>query len=158
MPTHYGKWSDPGIPHRGWTSVDVEDLGPSEMAVCEMCEEQRIRSVHTMEHSDHPVVLRVGCICAGNMEQDLVGARNREAEVRQRGRRRSGWLERKGWRISQAGNPYINYRGLNVALYRRGPQWAARIVNRDTDETIWLPACDSVNAAALAAYDAIHAP
>jgi len=40
-----GKWSQAGVPHRGWTCVDIDDLGePS--ATCEMCETQEIRYVH----------------------------------------------------------------------------------------------------------------
>ena len=44
-----GKWSRVGVPHKGWTCVNVEDLGEPE-AVCEMCEIQQIRYVHWMEH------------------------------------------------------------------------------------------------------------
>ena len=39
-----GKWSQAGVPHKGWIWVDIEDLGePS--ATCEMCETQEIRYV-----------------------------------------------------------------------------------------------------------------
>ena len=85
-----GKWAEPGVPHRGWTCVNIEDLGEP-AAICEMCEVMCIRYVHTMEHPDHEP-LRVGCVCAGNMEQDLVGARQRETEFRKRQSRRSRWL------------------------------------------------------------------
>ena len=43
-----GKWSQIGVPHRGWTCVSVDDLGAPD-AVCEMCETQAIRYVHHME-------------------------------------------------------------------------------------------------------------
>jgi hypothetical protein len=39
--------------------------------VCEMCESQTIRYVQHMEHPDYPDVLKVGCICAGHMEENL---------------------------------------------------------------------------------------
>ena len=43
-----GKWAQPGVPHKGWTRVDIEDLGePSE--VCAMREIQEIRYVHHMQ-------------------------------------------------------------------------------------------------------------
>lgn len=50
---HFGKWSMPGVPHKGWTCIDIEDLGAPD-AVCEMCERQDIRYVHAMEHPDYP--------------------------------------------------------------------------------------------------------
>jgi hypothetical protein len=55
-----GKWSDPGIPHKGWECIDFEDLDePSE--TCEMCEFQTIRYVHVMRHPEYPSPLRCGC-------------------------------------------------------------------------------------------------
>lgn len=59
-----GKWSQPGVPHKGWTCLDIEDLGePS--ATCEMCEAQEIRYVHHMEHPNYSGSLGCGCVCAG---------------------------------------------------------------------------------------------
>jgi hypothetical protein len=47
--------------------------------VCEMCETADVRFVHVMTHPDYAEgELRVGCVCAGNMEQDLEGAELRE--------------------------------------------------------------------------------
>jgi hypothetical protein len=43
-----GKWSQPGVPHKGWVCVDIEDLGEPSLT-CEMCESQNIRYVHYME-------------------------------------------------------------------------------------------------------------
>jgi hypothetical protein len=68
-----GKWRRPGVPHKGWQCIDIEDL-EEPCHVCEMCEVQIVRYVHTMFHPDYGT-LEVGCICAGYMEQDLVGAR-----------------------------------------------------------------------------------
>jgi len=85
--TAHGKWSQPGVPHRGWVCVDVEDLG-SPSAICEMCETAEIRYVHHMQHDDYLAGLGVGCICAENMEQDYVGPRLREKRLRQRAQRR----------------------------------------------------------------------
>ncbi len=69
-----GKWSIAGVPHKGWTCVDIEDLGePS--AECEMCESQSIRYVHHMQHPQYANVLAVGCVCAGHMEGDLAASR-----------------------------------------------------------------------------------
>src|SRR5665647_1546165 len=100
-----GKWSQAGVPHRGWTCVDIEDLGRP-LRSCEMCESQIIRHVHFMEHPDNPEVLEVGCICAGHMEGDLVAAERREAGMRSRAGKRSRWLSRK-WRVSAKGNDWL---------------------------------------------------
>ena len=72
-----GKWTQPGVPHKGWVCVDIEDLGSPDH-ICEMCEIQDVRYVHVMEHANYAETLRVGCICAGHMEENLVGARLRE--------------------------------------------------------------------------------
>ncbi|GHV93821.1 hypothetical protein AGMMS50293_01410 [Spirochaetia bacterium] len=40
-----GKWSEPGVPYKGWTCIDVEDI-EEPCLTCEMCESQLIRYVH----------------------------------------------------------------------------------------------------------------
>ena len=120
-----GKWSVPGVPHRGWSCVDIEDLGAPEQT-CEMCESQTIRFVHHMEHPKYPGILVVGCICAGHMEGDLVAAQGREAAMRSRAGKRSRWLSRK-WKTSAKGNPYIRADGYQVTVYPRGTGWGTTI-------------------------------
>ena len=127
-----GKWSQPGVPHKGWTCTGIDDLGaPDE--ICEMCEVQSIRYVHYMEHPDYPDDLGVGCICAGHMEQDYEAARNRERSIKNAARRRSKWLNR-AWRISAKGNPYLNTDGFNIVLYKQDGKWSGTITNRETGE------------------------
>jgi hypothetical protein len=77
-----GKWLDPNIPKRGWFCTGIDDLGKDRMT-CEMCEVQRIRWVHYMEHPNHSQLM-VGCICAGYMEENLDAARRREAGFKSR--------------------------------------------------------------------------
>ena len=59
-----GKWSQPGVPHKGWQFRDFEDLGDL-IGLCEMCETRPIRYVHYMEHPDYGAVLGIGSDCAG---------------------------------------------------------------------------------------------
>lgn len=67
--TRRGKWSEAGVPKKGWTCVGVEDLEePSQL--CEMCDSAKIRYAHIMEHPDYPGSLQVGCVCAELMEED----------------------------------------------------------------------------------------
>ncbi len=58
-PHVHGKWSQLGVPHRGWTCVLVDDLGDLG-SICEMCEVQEIRYVHHMQHPNYPDEL-AGC-------------------------------------------------------------------------------------------------
>ena len=69
----FGKFSREGVPKKGWTRVGSEDLGSLD-AECEMCEKQRIRYVHYMEHPGYPGVLGVGKVCASHMEEDYKSA------------------------------------------------------------------------------------
>ena len=90
-----GKWSVGGVPHRGWTCIDTEDL-EEPMDTCEMCEFQSITYVHVMEHPHYPTRLRVRSICAGYMEGDYQAPRKREQSKRNESSRRANWLTFKG--------------------------------------------------------------
>lgn len=128
--TFRGKWSEPGVPKKGWSCVDVDDLGqPSK--VCEMCESQDIRYVHVMQHADYPDFLEVGCICAEHMEEDYVRPREREKRLKRAARRRVSWAKRT-WKISRRGDPYINTEGFNLTVYPKDAGWAVTASNRGT--------------------------
>lgn len=127
--TATGKWTLPGVPHKGWRCVDIEELEEQDH-LCEMCEARLVRFVHVMEHAGYDEVLRVGCVCAGHMEEDLLGARKRETAYRNDRSRRSRWLRRR-WGLSAAGNEYLNTNdGFNVVVYRKGAIWGARVEHR----------------------------
>jgi hypothetical protein len=130
-----GKWSAPGVPHKGWHCVDIEDLGEPQ-ATCEMCESQVIRYVHHMEHAAFEGVLAVGCVCAGHMEGDVSAARGREASMRSRASKRTRWLRRK-WRTSAKGNPTIKADGYRVTVYARGLGFAATIAEQDGIQNLY---------------------
>jgi hypothetical protein len=130
--TNHGKWSQPGVPHKGWMCVGIEDLEePS--AICGMCESIEIRYVHFMEHPNYPDTLGVGCICAEHMEQDYVGPRLRENALRSRAQRRKTW-EKRDWKTSAKGNYYLNTEGFNLTIFKMleaGEQcWGLRITHR----------------------------
>lgn len=129
-----GKWSQEGVPHRGWTCTGIEDLGSPDV-ICEMCESQTIRYVHYMKHPNYDEELGVGCICAGNMEQDYEAATNRERSLKNVAQRRRNWLNRS-WKISSKGNPYLNTDGFNIVLYKQSGKWHGVITNRMTDEKL----------------------
>jgi hypothetical protein len=150
-----GKWSNPDVPKRGWVCVDIEDLGVGEWVVCEMCEKQQIRFVHTLEHPDYAEQLCCGCICTGHLTGDLDGAKQREERVKRIGGQRNRWLSRK-WKASRQGNPYLKTRnGYHVVVYEgRSGQWAFRV---SRGEQTWLSEhwYENEAGAKLAAFDAM---
>ena len=150
-----GKWSQVGVPHKGWTCVSVDDLGAPD-AVCEMCETQEIRYVHHMEHPDYRKSLAVGCICAQNMEDDYEAPRRRERTLRNAAIRRSRWLSRK-WKVSAKGNAYLNTDGMNITVYRRTRDlWSARIEECATGRFVMSRGrYTNEDAVKLAAFDAM---
>lgn len=131
----YGKWSQVGVPKKGWSCIGVEDLGAPN-AICEMCEVQEIRYVHTMTHPDYAEELNVGCVCAEKMEDDYVRPRLREKALRSAAGRKKRWLSRK-WRTSARGNAYLNTGGFNITIYpNRDGGWGGRIEERDTGRSV----------------------
>ena len=149
-----GKWSQAGVPHKGWHCVDTEDLDEPELT-CQMCESRTIRYVHYMEHPQYPDVLQVGCVCAGNMEGSVGTARLRETSMQSRAGKRKRWLSRK-WRVSVKGNPWIKADGYRVTVYFQSGGWGATIASADnSDVQHSRRKFDSKNRAKLAAFDHI---
>ena len=139
-------------------NTDIEDLGEPSLT-CEMCETQEIRYVHHMTHPTFETELAVGCVCAGNLEQDYEGARRREATFKNSQARKKNWLTRK-WRASPNGNSYINVDGYNVVVFpdrRPHPRsWSFRVTNRKTGNPGQArKPYPSEDAAKLRAFDAL---
>ena len=129
--THHGKWSQTGVPKKGWSCVGFDDLEePSQL--CEMCESIEVRYVHYMHHAEYPDTLAVGCVCAENMEQDYVRPRERETRMRSLSQRRKAWGRRK-WKTSHRGNAYLNAEGYNLVLSHTVRGWQVIVKNRETE-------------------------
>ncbi len=124
---NFGKWSDPSVPHKGWACTYIEDLGSPDQT-CEMCEKEHIRYVHYMSHPDYPGELQCGCICAGNMEANLVAAQNREAKLRNRSSRKRNWPKLRGWHTSVKGNLTMTKDGYRITLFKSGQGFKASVV------------------------------
>jgi len=149
-----GKWSVAGVPHKGWTCVDIDDLGsPSEE--CEICESQTIRYVHHMAHPEYPDVLHVGCVCAGHMEGDLAASRDREVSMKSRATKRKRWTTR-AWKISAKGNPHITAVGYRITGYKRRGDWAFTVAALD-DSNVHHSRRNfkTINEAKFSAFDCI---
>lgn len=132
----HGKWSQPGVPHKGWRWVDEYDScedGEELHLTCEMCESQSIRYVHVMQHDHYDGLLKCGCICSGRMQEDLVSAKARDKAMQQRGRARvrakkalkKRWANTgtKTWKLQVPEGKFTvfeNGRGYNIRLHPRG--------------------------------------
>ena len=148
-----GKWKEPGVPHKGWRNVDIEDVG-SNYESCEMCEVREIRYVHVMQHQEYPSRLRVGCICAGHMEQDIERAKEREKTKANIARRRSNWLKRK-WHTDFKNGEYVETDGFRIEIWPQNDVLLrAKLYHHRTGikkySTEYYPDIDSIK---LAAFD-----
>ena len=162
--TRWGKWGRQGVPHKGWFCVEVidlenEDLEDPEIEVsldriiCEICEAASIRFVHIMKNSDYPGTLHCGCVCAGNMENDLVGAHRREADFRNRQKQRAGWLNHR-WRVSQSGNEWRMFKGLRVVVFQKGCRFSGIVTESETERSFFtMGSFKTSDEAKLAALD-----
>ena len=69
------KW---GAPLDGWRCIGVEDVREddpeADLFECELCGCSNVRFVHVMDHDLYFEEVRVGCICAGVMEGDILKA------------------------------------------------------------------------------------
>lgn len=122
-----GKWSLAGVPHKGWICINVEDLGTPSIR-CEMCESSEIRYVHYMQHPSYPAVLACGVVCAGHMEEDLVGATSREHSLKSLARRRANFPKRKTWYVNRNGRPQIKVGQFIVTMFQKSNGWGG-VVN-----------------------------
>lgn len=113
-----GEWTKTGIPHKGWTCIDVVDLAEESEAgeeityeQCEMCGNERIRFVHIMRHPDFSEELHVGCVCAEKMTDDYVNPRKCETELKNKAMRRHNFNKQEWW-FNSAKHTYIKkYKG-----------------------------------------------
>lgn len=153
-----GKWKDSVTPKTGWMCQEIEDIGAATQQ-CQMCERETIRYVHKMRHTQGSP-LGVGCICAGHMEGDLVGAKDREKYLRNRTTRRSKWLAHSGWKESKQGNPHISTRKSGddpshhiVIMTSKYGQFSATV-----DRVRMNSWHQTQQAAQLAAFDTLYPP
>lgn len=149
-----GKWRAAGVPQKGWSCVDIEDLGEPNMT-CEMCEVTEIRYVHYMEHENYAHTLACGCICAAYMEGSYKRAAARERTMKNAASRRKNWVKRK-WRTSSKGNPVLKTDGFLITVFKKGNLWSASIKGAGSDEVSFLKRKTvSVEEAKLAVFDAM---
>ena len=116
-------WKQQGIPHKGWSLIDVIDVREdgqaeweTEYETCMMCGNEKIRYVHIVEHREVGEEFRVGCNCAAKMTDDYINPERREKELRNRANRRINWTK-KQWKSSKNGNYYLNIESRHLLIY-----------------------------------------
>ncbi|TCB22074.1 hypothetical protein E0J09_25830 [Rhizobium leguminosarum bv. viciae] len=116
--TSGGHWLDLRFPTTGWVCRGIEDAG-NEGRLCDVCQGVRIRFAHILSHPDVPQALSAGLGCAEKLVDDPFRAEKRERAFRDDLRIRNDW-PRRDWKISRVGNPFINARGYNIAIWNKG--------------------------------------
>ena len=82
---------------------DTNDDGASAYdSTCELCGCKNVRFIHEMYHEDYFERVYVGCICAGIMEGDIIAARERERQVKNRSKRKANFMKRE-WKAERNG-------------------------------------------------------
>lgn len=149
-----GLWSVPHVPHRGWQNVGMDDVGASH-EICQMCQAREIRYVHEMWHDTYLQVLRVGRICAANMEQNSTLATKRETRLKSDADRRQRFVK-GNWQLSGRGNPHRKLRGVHFTLLKaQCGLYRVRIALGD-DLSLSEPLFTTMEDAANAIFDAME--
>ena len=111
------KW---GAPLDGWRCIDVEDVREddceAELFECELCGCSSVRFIHVMDHELYFEEVRVGCICAGIMEGDILKAEERERQMRNRANRRRSFVKHK-WKPVRPGQWVRSYRNKFLRIW-----------------------------------------
>jgi hypothetical protein len=91
-------WNRKDVPHKGWANVGCEDLGEA-THTCDMCGKEEIRYVHTMYHPEATDYFKVGCVCAENMTNDYITAKDQLKQMK----KKTNWMSRNWEKIDMFG-------------------------------------------------------
>ena len=149
-----------GAPLEGWFCIQMYDVADEDdspddvtLAACELCDCSSVRYVHVMQNHDYFEDVKVGCICAGIMEGDILAAKGRENELKNRARRKRNFPNRK-WYSTRNGNLRISYRGQSIFINKdqNGNYYGVRCGNQSTWKYKGRP-IDNFLSAAYAAFE-----
>lgn len=149
-----------GAPLEGWYCVQMYDVADEEdspddvlLATCDLCDCASVRYVHVMRNSDYFEDVEVGCICSGIMEGDILSAKERDNELKNRARRKRNFPKRK-WYRTYNGNLRITYRGQSI--YINKSQYGNCYGVRCGNQSVWKykgHPIDNFLSAAYAAFE-----
>lgn len=117
------KLKDWGAPLDGWFCKEIidvrEDDEEAPLATCELCDCSKVRFVHVMDHMLYFEELRVGCICAGVMQGNILAAKERENLMKNRSKRRKNFLKKKWNEVAPMGALHTYrrvYKGIGILI------------------------------------------
>ena len=152
-------WKQSGIPHRGWSLLDVIDVredgqreDETDYETCMMCGNEKIRYVHIVEHTEIDEEFRVGCMCAEKMTNDYVNPAKREKDLRNKASRRKNW-SRKNWQLSKKGNLYLKIEGHLLVIFTDKKKGKFKVM---IDETTGVKSFDTIDQAKIAAFNGVE--
>lgn len=133
-----------------------EDAG---LFTCELCDCPQVRYVHVMYHENYFEEIHVGCICAGIMEGDVLAAKERERQMKNRAKRKQNYLKRQ-WQRRENGNRALRYKNHWITIM------ASKFDNggygvRCDDQSLWRykgKKIDNFQVAVHAAFDLLDLP
>lgn len=154
------RWDLQGVPHKGWSFVEMEDAGDA-TSRCEMCGNERVRYVHVMSHRTYET-LRVGCVCAEKMLDDYVGPQRREREFKRKIQAKVGASDRAHDFARLASNTWwdngkLKWSGIArrkkyfITVFQRPQGWQFRVARRNQEAEFGINSYEDVNAAFRAA-------
>jgi hypothetical protein len=155
-----------GAPITGWMCVDVYDVAddagycdPDNLVVCDLCDCPRVRYVHVMHHPDYFEEIKVGCICAGIMEENILAAKERERVVKNRMNRKRNYLKQQ-WYTKPNGNHVLRYKGgwITIVPSRYYSGSFGVFCNGKREWAYKGAAITDLRTAALAAFDLVDPP
>ncbi len=156
--SHYAKCiqqlKEWGAPVDGWKCIGITDVREDDpeapLSSCELCGCGTVRYEHIMDHDLYFESVTVGCICAGIMEGDVLKARERERQMRNRASRRRNFLKHK-WK--QGRNMwYRTYREKDLFIRKMGDSYVVSAGKRTTGMYKGKPITDFYSAI-YAAFD-----
>ncbi|MBP3806094.1 MAG: hypothetical protein J6I76_19770 [Oribacterium sp.] len=145
-----------GAPLENWVCVDVIDVKGDDdddvpFSTCELCGCNSVRYEHVMTHDQYFEEVTVGCICAGIMEGDILRARERDRQMKNRSQRRKKFVA-KGWEESFSGQMYRDYKDERILLHKCSVGYSVQVKGRMLYEYKGKRITDTLSAA-YAAFD-----
>lgn len=151
-----------GAPLEGWYCIEMYDVAEedksfddAELTACELCDCSSVRYVHVMHHNDYFEDVKVGCICAGIMEGDILTAKARDNEMKNRAKRKHNFPNRK-WHKTYNGNVTLVYRGQRIFINKSqyGNNYGVRCGEKSTWKYKGQPIINFLSAV-YAAFDLV---
>lgn len=149
-----------GAPLEGWYCVMMYDVADDDsspddvvLATCELCGCSSVRYVHVMRHVQYFEDVEVGCICAGIMEGDILSAKARDNDMKNRAKRKQNFPKRK-WYRTYNGNLRLTYRGRTI--YINKSQYGSNYRVRCGDKSVWKYKGKPINNFLSATYAAFE--